>query len=212
VKGKRSDREPGVEERPFWRNSLYEDLYALPEGAGSFVRRWVTWPQRDSLRAAPESGHTPLWGITELFLEEVLGVDGPRIQAIRNLGDALADEVVRQNDRQLFRRALFRTAGYPAVRRELLRVSKNRVARGDSPLLTFDDFLAVFEESPEVERRDWRLAWDLAQIRLIDQLHERGWVKEHQDTVQAAVATDGAETSVSDDEDDTLPGGVEEGQ
>jgi CRISPR-associated protein Cst1 len=205
--GKSVDQDPEDDARPFWRNTLYEDLFRLPAASGNFVQRWLLRPQRDSARPPTHDNHVPLWPTAELFLEEVLGVDASRIQAIRDLGDALAQEIDEQNDRQLFRRAVFLTTGYPTVRRELIRVSRQRVQRASTPLLDFDAFLLIFEEGEEVERRDWRLAWDLVVVRLIDQLHERKWFAEHKDIVQEE--SEAAEARAQDQDDfERLPAGV----
>jgi CRISPR-associated protein Cst1 len=96
-----------------------------------------------------------------------------RIDAIRTLGDRLAEEISANNDKPLLRTA-YLARGYVTVRRLLLQISHRRLNRQDAPVVGFDEFLTIFEEGEELARADWRLAWDLTLIRLIERLHELG--------------------------------------
>ena len=104
---------------------FYDELFDLPHAAGRFVRTRLMSTQRASLAAKSPAGHVPMWVLTDLFLEEVMGVERPRIEAIRDLGDAVADEIVVNNDRRLFRTA-YQATRYPYIRRLLLQASSRR--------------------------------------------------------------------------------------
>ena len=181
-----ADDDPPEEKRPYWRNTFYERLFDLPADAPRFVRGRLTRAQTASLQLSQTGDHVPLWGLTELFLKEVMGVEKKRVDAIRGLADVLADEIVSQNDRRLFRGAL-QVNHYGGIRRLLLRASTLRLNRETPlpPVIDFETFLLIFEEADELPRRDWRLAWDLVLIRLVDALHERGWIRANKDELQA---------------------------
>lgn len=187
AKRKLVDRAPTAEESPTWRNRLYEDLFVLPAGAATFVRRYFLAPQREALKNTQAAGHTPMWNLTQLFLKEVVGMDDRRIDVLRSLGDALADEIISTNDRGLFRK-LFQATRYYTSRRLLLQVSSRRLGRGQQPILNFDQFLTAFEVAEELPQADWRFAWDLVLIRLIDQLHARDWIRQHREAAEELAA------------------------
>lgn len=199
---KPAEREPGADERPLWRNRFFDALFQLPDGAPAFVARYFLAPQRDSVSELRSTEHVALWRLVELFLKEVLGMELPRIEAIRTLADAIAGEVNSNDDRRLFQQA-YQARNYYALRRLLIQASSRRISRGLPPLLSFDDFLTIFEVGDELPRSDWRLAWDLVLIRLIDRLHADDWFRRHRETVEA-VAADEATTEAEDNEDRAL--------
>jgi CRISPR-associated protein Cst1 len=166
-----------------WRNAVYEDLFSLPEHAGRFLRRHFL-PRRilALLGSQAEDGERPAsypidskhWGLVVLFLQEVVGMDKSRVSAIAALGDELAQEISDFDDARLFR-SVATADGYRAVRNILIRADLARLKRGQPPVIGFDSFLKVFEEGEEVARVDWRLAWDLTVIRVLDALYQKGW-------------------------------------
>lgn len=157
------------------RNYLYEDLFSLPLEARRFLQTYfLRLPAKKGGEGSPlrayslkEEFHLISWNIVELFLEEVMNMDKTRIEAIRRMGDNLAN-YARDVDFRLFNR-LFRARYYRELSYELCQVKKNAAAKGQS-LFTFDDFVEVFAESEDVPRLDWSLARDLVLIRMIDQL------------------------------------------
>lgn len=166
------------------RNYLYEDLFALPGNAAHFVR---TYFLRAAYRFAREgdprreyrlSRELDLvsWELTRLFLKEVIGMDKKRIDAIRTLGDRIADQIKSDNDRRLFQR-LYRVNRYGEFRNLLIKGSAARAKKGQAPIVGFEEFLVVFEEGDEMPRIDWTLARDLVLIRVIEQLHQQGWFR-----------------------------------
>jgi CRISPR-associated protein Cst1 len=203
-KRKPRDQDPAADERLLWRNTFYEELFDLPERAPAFVARYFLGTQRASIQRDRTGEHIVLWDLVALFLREVLGMESERIDAIRALGDGIADEVTQHGDRRLFPLA-FRARGYDAVRTLLTRTSTRRIQRGDPPLLDFDGFLTVFDLTPDAQtaRTGWRLPWDLTLIRVIDQLHAREWYAKHPDAVTDL-------PDIEDDDGEGLPDQAEQ--
>jgi len=167
-------------------NRLYEDLFALPQDAPAFIRRYLLrrryhpWG-KDDPTAAYDTFHEAAalsWQLTALFLRKVMLMNTERIQHIRELGDALADYIVTQNDRRLLNDFLM-ARQYARVRAALIKASHAEVRRGHPPLVTLDRFLAVFEQAEGLPYQDWRLGRDLVLIRLFEQLYAKGWLQEH---------------------------------
>jgi CRISPR-associated protein Cst1 len=180
------------EDRGDLTNSVYDDLFTLPEGAERFLRRHVLRLAIARMEARKRGGdhvaeQLPLWRLTTLFLTEVVGMDKPRIDAIRILADALAEDIAGTNDRQLFYRA-YRARRFLDVRKLLLSEGFQRLKREDPPLLSLDSFLTIFEEGEEVARSDWQLAWDLVLIRLLEQLYPTSFFGKNKDVVENAAA------------------------
>lgn len=157
------------------KNFLYEDLFSLPNEAHRFVRTYfLRQPTRREGKDSPLSQyslegelHLISWGLVELFLEEIMDLDKARIEAVRQMGDVLANyhrEVDSRILNRLFRARYFRELSY-----ELAQAKKTASARGRQ-LFTFDQFIEVFAESEGVPRLDWSLARDLVVIRMFDQL------------------------------------------
>ena len=109
-------------------------------------------------------------------------MDMSRIEAIRELGDTLADEIATQNDRRLWW-GVYNADAYRQARLALIQASQRRLKRGIRPVLTLDEFLEVFEEGEELARVDWRLAWDLVLIRAIEKLYETKWFEKNRDVL-----------------------------
>lgn len=172
------DKKSDENQREFRRNYLLEDLFDLPERASYFLQRYLL---RRSLRrwktGKVQGGSTwrdrgaISWPLTELFLEEVLGMKKERVQAIKELAEILADHIGTNNDRPLFNK-IYMAGKFLDLRRFLIRVSLHAVKHGQEPL-RLDKFLTVFEESEEVPRVDWRMARDMMLIRMIEVLHDK---------------------------------------
>jgi CRISPR-associated protein Cst1 len=178
------------DERLQYRNYLYDDLFRLPEEAGRFIRLYFLRRAVGLVRSTdPRARYSTAaeadivsWDLTVLFLEEILSMEQRRIDAIRSLADRLAEEIDTDNNRRLFRNA-YAARYYPQVRQLLIRANFHRLQRDAAPVLTFDDYLEVFEEGDELARADWRLAWDLMLIRLIEQLYHRGWLRTNREVL-----------------------------
>lgn len=193
------------EGRGEYRNYLYEDLFRLPQEAGRFVRiyflrntaglvRRTDVDPRADYRTGAELDAIS-WDLVELFLKEVVGMDPARVKAIRDLGDRLAEEVVENNNRRLLRMAYLERR-YDTIRRLLIKANHDALNGSSGPVLGFDDYLLIFEEGEELARVDWRLAWDLVLIRMIEQLHRLGKTE----MVKEAVSAE--EIAATDDTDE----------
>jgi len=180
-------RRDGTVEQPEPRyNALYDDLFRLPDEAASFIRTYfLRIPRRTRRKSDPtatyslkQEANLVSWKLTDLFLRRVVKMDKVRIQCMRELGDTLADYVATENDRRFFH--VFLTARrYDDLRVALIKASHSRIKRGQPPLITFDQFITIFEEGEEIPYADWRLARDLVLIRMIEQLYEREWLQKH---------------------------------
>ncbi len=173
------------------RNYLFEDLFNLPNTAAHFVRTYLlrqayrkTRFEEDPRRSYSLQRELELvsWTLTVIFLKEVMNMDPQRIDTIRRVADSLASYVSESNDSRLFK-GLSLSRRYAELRRTLVIANANRVKKGNDPLLTFDDFVTVFEFGEEAQRPDWNLARDLVLIRVIEQLHQREWFKAHADVI-----------------------------
>ncbi len=173
------------------RNWLYEDLFDLPGNAARFVR---TYFLRVALRYArnetdPRGSYSTQteaelvsWKITAQFLRRILHMDKERIEKIRQLGDTLAEYVKGQNDRRFFRE-FFTVQRYDYFRNALVKANLAQAKRGHAPIITFDTYIAVFEDGEDLARPDWRLARDLVLIRMVERLYELGWLGQNPDAI-----------------------------
>jgi len=190
VKGDKAARAT-VEFKPR-RNHLYEDLFRLPGNAPTFIRTYFLRVALNAVRSVPtdprgaysvrDQAALVSWKITERFLKGVLQMDKQRINEIRQLGDRLAAYVSQENDRRFFS-DFFTLQNYDHLRNALIKANVRHVKRGQPPLIMLDPYLIVFEEGDEVARSDWRLARDLVLIRMIEQLHESGWLHKNVDII-----------------------------
>lgn len=177
--------EPG-----YARNYLYEDLFDLPHNASRFVRTYFlrqaykTTYEQDPRRAYSLQRELQLvsWNLTQIFLKEVINMSDDRIKTIKRVADRMADHIRVENDSRLFRSFLL-SGRYHELRRALVIANANRVREGNEPLLTFDDFVTIFEYGEDSQRPDWSLARDLLLIGILDQLHQQGWFKQHQEVL-----------------------------
>ena len=181
-------------------NVLYEDLFHLPADAARFIRRYfLRVPQRSTRPGDPRASYSVKedvdlvsWKLVELFLRKVVHMDQKRIDEIRKLGDALAEHVSGEDDRHFFNSFLM-ARRYDSLRATLIRVNVARVKRGQPPVVAFEPFITVFEEGEDLPRSDWRLARDLVLIRMIEQLHGRGWLKNRAEDLAVPDADDSDE-------------------
>ncbi len=177
------------------RNYLYEDLFRVAEDPYHHAPRFIrTYFLRDPLRFAKDKvdprGSYSLqremglvsWKLTEPFLWRIMHMERERIEKIRQLGDMLAEYVRSQNDRRFFRN-FYTLNRYDLIRNELIKANTAQARRGNSPFLTLDGYISVFEEGEELAKVDWRLARDLVLIRMVEQLYANGWLGANQDAL-----------------------------
>jgi CRISPR-associated protein Cst1 len=103
-----------------------------------------------------------------------------RVNALRLLGETIANYIMENDDKTMFAR-VYRARRYWEIRMLLIKMSRSQVLRGKPPVISFDDFITVFEEGEEAPRIDWRLAWDLVIIRVIETLYQNKWLQRHQE-------------------------------
>jgi len=172
---------------PERRNRLYEDLLLLPDQASRFLRVYflrrplrlaLVRPEEDPRAAYSIRREFELisWDLTALFLREVMNMDKTRIDHIRNLGDRLAHYIEAEND-QKFLLEIYTAKSYELLRNALIKAGRRAITRSGQPLVTFDQFVSIFEEGEELPYRDWKLARDLLLIRVIERLAPR--IKDH---------------------------------
>ena len=188
------------EKEPFrpTRNWLYEDIFDLPDRAKQFIR---TYFLRTALRRArgntdPRQHYSPVgesalisWAITTQFLRRIMNMEPHRIEHIREMADALAEYIHRQNDRRFFR-DFYMSRRYDDLRNALLKADLSHVRQGNPPIIQFEPYISVFEEGVGLGRRDWRLPRDLVLIRMIEQLHTSGWLGQNAEAIEESADED----------------------
>jgi CRISPR-associated protein Cst1 len=191
VEGKRSKKKDGVEEVQQPRfNVLYEDLFRLPDEASQFIRRYfLRRPVRNKIPGDPRAGYSLLneanlvsWDLTQLFLEKVVSMDKNRIEQIRKLGDVLAEYVNNENDRKFFH-SFLTVKRYDNLRASLIRLNVARMKNYQDPVVSFDQYIEIFEQGEELPYSDWRLARDLVLIRMVERLHGLGWIEANKESL-----------------------------
>lgn len=173
------------------RNYLFEDLFTLPEQSARFVRIYfLQKPPEKKVENDPRKDYKSWqdakyvkWDLTELFLKEVMRMNEKRIEAIRNLGDRIADEIFSSNDKRLWWDAYNVQTPY-GLRNVLIKQSQKCIKAGREPLIRFEPFLEIFEEGEELTRADWKLAWDLVLIRVIEKLYEKKWFEQNKESLE----------------------------
>lgn len=176
-----SKRGKEVDESPR-RNILYEDLFDLSENAHNFIRLYfLRIPKKFGSKEDPrltysikEEANLVSWRITELFLRRVLNMDKEKINQIRELGDKLAEFIATEDDKQFFRN--FFDSRYDRFRFALIKANLRQTKQNRPPLVSFDPYITIFENGSEIPSYDWKLSRDLILIRMIEQLHNKGWL------------------------------------
>jgi CRISPR-associated protein Cst1 len=177
---------------PARRNVLYEDLFALPAQARRFLQTYLLRTPQVQATTKDDQRRTynleteldlVSWPLARLFMEEVMNVDKDRIETIRTMADKIADYVFDSEDLRLFRTFLYgrnRGQDYQELRTRLIRADYDW-APSNGPLFTLDEFIMAFEDTDD--RFWWLMARDLTLIRMIERLHERGWIKAHREVL-----------------------------
>lgn len=189
-KNKRKSKKEGKEKFEPRHNWLYEDLFELPDTATTFIRKYFLAGSRRYLKnfdsISEEQPITPTsWQILNRFLRRVMLMEKEKIDAIRQMGDTLAEYVNQNNDGPFFKKFLW-ARSYYSMRKDLLTVNLEYTKNGKPPILDFDTFTMVFEEGEETYRRGWwSLARDLMVIRIIERLYELDWFSKNPNVVIA---------------------------
>lgn len=175
-----------------FRNDIDEELFALPDSAPLFLRRHfmglftqVARPIKASKPKAKKGNQQPVsdldlnqvWGLVTLFLQEVIGMEKTRVEAIQKLGNRLAHWILEENDKRLYR-SIYEVRGSGPLRHILIKAANNKLkleaTKGESnpPLITGEEYLEVFTEQDEIIRADFTLARDLLKMQIIQVLQE----------------------------------------
>jgi CRISPR-associated protein Cst1 len=164
------------------KNRAFEDLFSAVERWPWYIRKHLLCSVLKADEAI-EGGDTAeqrasklSWELTELFLRKVAGMQKSRIEAIKQCGDRLAD-VIRDDSNKRLMRSVFVTTRYADFRAVLLKANGARILSGGEPVVTFDDFIAIFESTEDFTPTDWRLARDLLYLRILDSLYKAGWLQ-----------------------------------
>lgn len=171
-------------------NYLYEDLFDLPAKAARFVRIYflrIPEPRRPD--DDPRRDYSPRreadlvsWPLVELFVQEVLLMTDDRVAKLKELGDKLADYTRYQGGKRFFRQFFtVQRSDHFLTLLNKTNIDYTRYKRGAETLFDLDSFLALFMESDEVLRSDWRLMRDLVLIRMVEQL--RDWIANNADAI-----------------------------
>lgn len=179
--GKITGKAPASEKIQVLKNALYESLDQLPDNTLSFIRYFFLQfvQNRVGLRNEIQVINIDIWSLITLFLKEVVNMSPTRIQKIQSLADALALEVMENNDKSVFRGVLGTSGGdaYGAFRNLMVRTLRKRLERKDSLLFTTGDYLEIFEVGEELVVSDWKMARDLIRIRFLESLYNADFFK-----------------------------------
>jgi CRISPR-associated protein Cst1 len=174
-----SRQKPAVEGGPGRsRNVVLADLFLIYESGAvdlQAARKFLRFHLLSDLRGAIRRPDDCDWALTELFLQEVLGMEKTRIAAIRSFADKLADHIHGRNDKRLFG-TIVRAQKAWEFRNALTKAQRNEANHNNNLLFGLDEYLDVFEADDSIDRLDWNLIRDLISIRLVEQLHKAGFL------------------------------------
>lgn len=176
------------------RNQVHQDLLEVFPEDGSVdlneARRFLTvhilGGRREARDAMLKGGDPPgiwmsrgalkerggEWSIAEKFLTEVVGMAEDRVSCLKELGDRIAGEIQRRNDKRLLRRILLVKRFDDLV--DVLRKAQHSAnpAEGEPLFLRFDDLVKAFEIDENLGAPNWRLGRALLAIRIVEKLIE----------------------------------------
>lgn len=175
-----NERKGGREIEYAEKNYFFEDLFRLPDSSEKFLRTYLLRQPPDrkyfgksDLRRSysPHSEREVIsWGLIGLFLERIMDMQKTRIEAIKKMGDSLA-EYIEKVDPRLYGK-LYRNRKPDAIRLELIRAASKAKDAGIT-LIPLEQFIDVFfVDEGEFLQPDWYLASDLLLIRIIAQLSQ----------------------------------------
>jgi CRISPR-associated protein Cst1 len=148
---------PDEQNTETWRNQVYERLFELNNQAGRFLA--LLAQGRD-------------WRLIEIFLERIMCMERERIQVYRELGDRLAEYMLKYESGSTgFYYEIRRAKEYGKLRSRIFSAAERMLkASNEQPLFTYDEFILAFEH-PSDTYSQWRLARDLIAIRMLEVLH-----------------------------------------
>lgn len=141
------------------RNLVYEFLLQSRSILGFFTNR--------SARAARGS-----WDLLSLYLKEVRNMDESRLNAIKQVGDSIA-ESIRKSERDRRLRQLESADSYGECRNILRFVIRDRIQQGEeAPLFSIDDYVEHLFPVSTDQTTFWRETRDLLVFRIYETLHD----------------------------------------
>jgi CRISPR-associated protein Cst1 len=190
------------------RNDLYADFFRIFEADFTDISKAQLFLRRHLFRNARWRGastHKVLaereeelslvdWKLTDLFLREVIGMDGKRVEKVRDFADKLAGYIAASKDKRLFRDLVFAGRSWE-VRNALTKAQRNQAKDQGNLLFGLQDYLEVFEADGAVGVSDWSLTRDLISIRLVESLHGKGFFKENPEVLETPEDETGAATA-----------------
>lgn len=142
-----------------YRNLVYEFLLQNRTILGFFIDR-------------PARKARSNWELLSLYLKEVRNMDESRLNAIKQVGDFIA-ESIRKSERDRRLRQLESARSYSECRNILRFVIRDRIQQGEEvPLFSLDDYVEhLFPESSD-QATFWRETRDLLVFRIYETLHD----------------------------------------
>jgi len=160
------------------RNPILNDLLAVYSSGFVDTRRARTFVRRHLLAVRKSAIQDPddcNWGLTDLFLKDVLGMNSERIERIRAFADMVATYIAEKNDKKFFKALTFSERPW-VLRNQLEKAQRREFVENNRLLFGFDDYVNVFEAEDDAGFADWSLVRDLICIRLVEQLYRAGWL------------------------------------
>lgn len=154
---KEQDAEINTENTRQWRNALYESLFDLPQQSDYFLRRFLLHSN---------------WSLITIFLRKVMQMEQERIDVYRNIGDSLAEYMLKYElSLNKFYIPIARAKNYTQLRRIIENAEYNQLKQGaEKPLITFEEFINAFEH-PSLGYSQWQLGRDLILMRLREAIY-----------------------------------------
>ena len=141
------------------RNLVYEFLLQDRSILGFFINR----------RARKARGN---WELISLYLKEVRNMDESRLNAIKRVGDSIA-ESIRKSERDRRLRQLESAGNYAECRNVLRFVVRDRIQQGEeAPLFSIDDYIENLFPVSTDQTTYWRETRDLLVFRIYEKLHD----------------------------------------
>ncbi|MCX8112404.1 MAG: hypothetical protein N3E49_04300 [Bacteroidia bacterium] len=176
------------------RNLIYEVLPDLPEAAPLFIRFFFKGYAYRSLNlvrgyrrvayggslALPHLDYKPIWEVVELFVEVFLpSMTQEQIDIIKRLAADLASLVTTGREPRAHKKLLglggSQVSRYDVWRVLLIRLLRKALSSEGKLLFSLDEYLTLFETAEGYPERNWKLARDLLQIALIEELYKQGY-------------------------------------
>ncbi len=144
--------EEDYKDRP---NRVYENLLQDISILGFFLNRKIRKPRGN-------------WELLSLYLKEVREMNELRLNALKQVGDFIAESIQKTNKVSRLRN-LERARSYTAFRNVLRYVIRDRIREGENePLFSLDDYVEHLFPEPQF----WSETRDLLTFRIYENLHD----------------------------------------